>query len=682
MKRPLLLILSLIVTSLVFSQKTVQFRINQVYSNVDDMDGFGSGDSDPRWEYEITDNFGINDGDNTEFGGTNCPFWSTINDQFFSQEYDCEVPANYTFVWRGLENDAFGSDANTGNQNVVISGAAINLNQTNWTTINTYTATAGGDNCSGGGTVTWRVILQYRVLGGSLCNDECTDTYNLPTAQEYVCGNTQVSTALNVDINATAPGTASDLSYSTAGITCNIDGASPEDIWVSTQIPANSGGVTIQFENEGGCTGFLCQTNITYAWYTSSDGTCAGLEYRGCDAVSCFLGCSDGEISVSGYAGETVWVRIWEEDDQGFDITINQITPTAPGDLCYTVLPLTGFGCNYGATSPTTGLYPEPDIASWVQTGQADLNPLTCANCICQDGDSNPLTNTVWLSNENLVWYEFSTTTTEDFNLAITDMNCTGGAATVQMGVWSQPSSGEICDFNGTGAFGVQGYGCSVGVGNVQLSIPNLPAGDYLLLVDGNAGAQCSWTFAETIGSPPLPVEFVSFDAQLNDNNEVDLRWSTASEQNNDFFTVEKSRNGLSSWEFVTHVDAVGNSIETNSYFAKDLNPMPGVSYYRLKQTDLDGEYEYFTIRMIENTTDLITIFPNPAKNQVNISSEKIAQANISLISSEGQMVQLPPSMLNDGMITLDISSVPNGVYFVRIVEKNQVVTEKLIIHR
>lgn len=80
------------------SQKTVQFRISQVYSNVDDMDGFGSGDSDPQWNYEITDVYGQNSGDNNELGGTNCPFWTMLNDQFFSETYDCEMPASYTFT--------------------------------------------------------------------------------------------------------------------------------------------------------------------------------------------------------------------------------------------------------------------------------------------------------------------------------------------------------------------------------------------------------------------------------------------------------------------------------------------------------------------------------------------------------------------------------------------------------
>ena len=61
------------------AQKTVQFRISTVYSNVDDMDGWPNGDSDPQWDYNITDNtFGTSDGSNTELGGTNCPYSRTL----------------------------------------------------------------------------------------------------------------------------------------------------------------------------------------------------------------------------------------------------------------------------------------------------------------------------------------------------------------------------------------------------------------------------------------------------------------------------------------------------------------------------------------------------------------------------------------------------------------------------
>ena len=71
MKIALLLVSLIGFVQFEISQKTVQFRISQVYSNVDDMDGFGNGNSDPQWNYEITDVYGHNSVDNTELGGTN-----------------------------------------------------------------------------------------------------------------------------------------------------------------------------------------------------------------------------------------------------------------------------------------------------------------------------------------------------------------------------------------------------------------------------------------------------------------------------------------------------------------------------------------------------------------------------------------------------------------------------------
>ncbi|MDG1429600.1 MAG: hypothetical protein P8M19_04790 [Crocinitomicaceae bacterium] len=93
--KKLLLLGALALSKITYAQEVVS---TQVYSNVDDMDGFGSGDSDPQWNYEITDVYGQNSGDNTELGGTNCPFWTMLNDQFFSETYDCEMPASYTFT--------------------------------------------------------------------------------------------------------------------------------------------------------------------------------------------------------------------------------------------------------------------------------------------------------------------------------------------------------------------------------------------------------------------------------------------------------------------------------------------------------------------------------------------------------------------------------------------------------
>jgi len=659
----------------VSAQKTVQFRISVVYTDVDDMDGFGAGDSDPQWDYEITDNtYGENDNGSTEISGTNCAYNQTINDAFFSAVYDCHLPTSYTFRWSGFEDDPFGTDANTGTQVVNFTDASINPNQTSWANaIGLQTATASGDPCGSGGTVTWRIQLQYRVTGTHNCPDECTDPIVLPTAAEYNCGPSQTTTNLNVPIYAAEPSDAtitghfSDpliISECGSGI---IENSSPEDVWVRTTIPDSTGGVIIQFENEGQCTGFLCQTNVSYAWYTSSNGSCSGLEYRGCGAVSCFIGCNDGEIQVDGIAGEDVWVRIWEEDDQGHHIVINGITPTAPADKCYTAVPLSGFGCNYQATSPSSGTYAEPDLPSWT----AAAHP----GGLCQDGDSNPLTNTVWASNENMVWYTY-THSGGDFNLAIDNMNCSGGAETAQIGVFSNSGtpSNPSCDLASE-----TGYGCSVGVGQVQLSITSLPVGNYIIVVDGNAGAQCDWVFTDLLGNDPLPVELFGFEANLIDMNQVQLVWATGSEDNNDYFVVQRSRTG-EHWEDVTTVDGAGNSSSAIRYEAFDFAPYMGVSYYRIKQVDFDGAYTTSTPQAInnKNLSDIL-LYPNPVSSVLTVEYESDKQPEIYLINQIGHLVPVEITF-SKGKAELDVSQMPGGVYFVRVKRDDFVQTEKFII--
>ncbi|PKR80526.1 hypothetical protein CW751_09125 [Brumimicrobium salinarum] len=91
----------------------------------------------------------------------------------------------------------------------------------------------------------------------------------------------------------------------------------------------------------------------------------------------------------------------------------------------------------------------------------------------------------------------------------------------------------------------------------------------------------------------PLPIELISFSADESAfKNQVDLNWSTASEKNNDFFTLEKSTNGKD-WELLKTLNGAGNSTHTLKYRWTDQSPYSGISYYRLKQTDFDGKFSY-----------------------------------------------------------------------------------------
>ena len=124
-------------------------------------------------------------------------------------------------------------------------------------------------------------------------------------------------------------------------------------------------------------------------------------------------------------------------------------------------------------------------------------------------------------------------------------------------------------------------------------------------------------------GTNPLPVELLSFDAYPN-GNLVDAIWSTASEMNSDYFMLQRSKEGID-FEDVKKINAEGNSTITKNYSSVDQEPYEGVSYYRLKQVDLNGEFAYSNIAEVNIEVGGIvnfSVYPNPAVDKVNISIE------------------------------------------------------------
>lgn len=110
----------------------------------------------------------------------------------------------------------------------------------------------------------------------------------------------------------------------------------------------------------------------------------------------------------------------------------------------------------------------------------------------------------------------------------------------------------------------------------------------------------------------PLPIELLSFDGKNTWKGNV-LDWKTASEINNSYFTLERSRDG-NAFEEIGRVDGAGTSTETHSYTFLDRNAQSGINYYRLKQTDYDGTFTYsntIAIRSVD-PKGLFAIYPNP----------------------------------------------------------------------
>lgn len=125
---------------------------------------------------------------------------------------------------------------------------------------------------------------------------------------------------------------------------------------------------------------------------------------------------------------------------------------------------------------------------------------------------------------------------------------------------------------------------------------------------------------ANVLPVDPFPIELLSFKVSKK-SDKIMVEWSTAAEINNDFFNVERSIDG-NSWETLTYINGAGNANYVINYSYTDKNPIEGVSYYRLKQTDYDGQYEYFAPAEVNfssfvSNTKIIKVLPSAQNMEV-----------------------------------------------------------------
>jgi len=177
-----------------------------------------------------------------------------------------------------------------------------------------------------------------------------------------------------------------------------------------------------------------------------------------------------------------------------------------------------------------------------------------------------------------------------------------------------------------------------------------------------------------------LPIELVSFDAFAEDNKRVRLDWETASEVDNDFFTIERSTDGRE-WEAIEKVAAVGNSNTLESYLAYDEQPFIGYSFYRLKQTDTDGQFSYSDIEtvQIKAGADLISIFPNPAHNLITVNGYEGEQnGRLMIYNSSGKLKK--DVIITNSSQKVDISNLSTGMYYYLFKGNTYLKTGKLVV--
>jgi hypothetical protein len=188
-----------------------------------------------------------------------------------------------------------------------------------------------------------------------------------------------------------------------------------------------------------------------------------------------------------------------------------------------------------------------------------------------------------------------------------------------------------------------------------------------------------------------LPIELLSFKGKALETSNL-LTWRTASERQNKGFEIEASPsspnpskggelnggelNGgeLNEWRTIGFVAGHGTTNKEQRYTFEDKSPLWGFrGYYRLKQLDEDGRFEYSNVITITRKGDdnVVLVFPNPSNGVFTLSGlENIEDEQISIVNSIGQNIAI--TIQNDGQ--MDLSAYPSGVYYLRIASSGQVV--------
>lgn len=171
----------------------------------------------------------------------------------------------------------------------------------------------------------------------------------------------------------------------------------------------------------------------------------------------------------------------------------------------------------------------------------------------------------------------------------------------------------------------------------------------------------------------PLPVELIQFDALYDqDNRVVNIQWATASESNNDFFTIERMLPD-GGFEPIAEIDGAGNSNALISYSFLDAQSLPGINMYRLKQTDFDGKFTYSNVIAVSAEgakNDITASLTGINENELSLSvfAENSTDLVIQLMDINGKSLNNSVYSLSEGLnnieIGLNTNDVSSGILF------------------
>lgn len=227
-------------------------------------------------------------------------------------------------------------------------------------------------------------------------------------------------------------------------------------------------------------------------------------------------------------------------------------------------------------------------------------------------------------------------------------------------------------------------YNVDIGNNDEYSGNMNLGVGLYEYVCRCTDDGGVSW-FYDTDGfngqltvDAATPVTLSYFNGNFRDDN-VLLEWATESEDNNSHFEIEKSTDGRN-WVLHEIVEGSGSTLARKTYSLIDSKPLMGMNYYRLKQVDFDGKFEYSPIVNVEVKETAISIYPNPVVDRLTVNLGSELSGDLLVFDVRGQVVdQLVVE--KQELLEVDFSEWMKGVYFVQFTNRDgQLIVGELIV--
>jgi hypothetical protein len=253
----------------------------------------------------------------------------------------------------------------------------------------------------------------------------------------------------------------------------------------------------------------------------------------------------------------------------------------------------------------------------------------------------------------------------------------------------ANPSTGTIV-LNGSITIGDD-----IEITGASSSLTSSVAGTIITLADAYVDPNCLYGngifhFCSCIGNPSdadgvsaicasaLPIELLEFSGSQS-GNAIELSWVTATETNNDFFTIEKLlANDL--FQEVLRIPGSGTTVIQKNYSAKDIKPSPGKNYYRLKQTDYDLKTSYSDLIkvMFQARSLQLQVFPNPAEGRDLQLAIRGAEPNSRVVVEIKNTIQtvhrreIQTDSEGIANVSLSLEGRSNGIYFISVASETQ----------